>query len=72
MRRDRVDDERVDDRRDRAEPRPEVRDQLRQRDPGAEEQRVFLRPPTQPSEAEQLQADSRARADDQREEQPGP
>ena len=42
--RERVDDERVEDGRDRAEPRAEVRDQLGDGDPRAEEERVRSRP----------------------------
>ena len=39
---DRVHDERVEERRNRAEPRTEIRNQLRDRNPGTEEQRVLL------------------------------
>src|SRR5690349_24395242 len=45
---ERMHDERVDERRRRAEPRAEIRDHLRERDPCAEEQRVLLRVRKQP------------------------
>ena len=60
-------DEPVDERRQRAEPRAEVRDHLGQRDPRAEEQRVLLRVRQQPGRGEDPDPDARADADDQRE-----
>ena len=68
--RQRVDDQRVEDGRDRAEPRAEVGDQLGDGDPRAEEERVRLEARRQPTDrAEQPQPDARARADDRRHEQ---
>ncbi len=59
-RRQRVHDEREDERRDRAEPRPEVRDHLGERDPGAEEQRVLLPVREQAERAERPDPDAGA------------
>ena len=65
-RRERMDEERVENRRHRPEPRAEVGDQLHQRHPRAEEERVAAA--REPAEhAEHPQPDAGARADDQRE-----
>ena len=57
---------RVDRRRDRAEPGPEVRDQLRHGDPRAEQERVLVRSRDQPGHPEHPHSHSGARPDDQR------
>ena len=59
---DRVDGERVEDRRDRTEPRAEVRDQLGHRDQSAEEDRVRVAAREPAEHAEQPQPDAGARA----------
>ena len=55
----------VDADRDRAEPRPEVRQHLGQRHPGAEDERVVLGVRQQAGDAEDVDAEPGARADDQ-------
>ena len=57
-----------DERRDCAEPRAEIRDQLRERDPEAEEQRVRVGARKQAGDAEHPHPDAGNRADDQRQE----
>ena len=67
-RRHRVHDEGVDERRNRAEPRPEIGDQLRDRHPGTEHERVLLAAGQCADRAEEPDADAGARPDDQRHE----
>ena len=61
-----MDDECVDRRRHAAEPRPEVGQDLGQRDPAAEDERIRLPVRQQAGEPERVQAEPGARADDQR------
>src|SRR6266480_3202172 len=61
-------DEGVDERRNRPEPRTEKRNQLGDRDPRAEHERVLLPVRQRTDHAEHPKPDSRARADDQRHE----
>ena len=63
---ERIHDEGVDERRDRTEPWTEVRDQLRDRHPRAEYERVLLPARERPDGAEQPDADAGTRPDDQR------
>ena len=69
--RERVHDERVDRRRHRTEPRTEVWQHLGQRHPAAEDERVGLSVRQQPGDAEDVEPEPRARADDQRRAQSG-
>ena len=66
---DRVDDRRVQQRRHRAEPGPDVRDQLGDGDPGAEEDRVAVAARQPPEDAQDPQPDTGAHTDDQRDQE---
>ena len=60
-------DELVDEGWHGAEPRPEVRDQFHEGDPGTEEGRVLVEAGSEAERAQQPEAEAGARADDQRE-----
>ena len=63
---DRVHDQLVDERRDRSEPGADVGEQLGDRDPRAEEDRIAVSPGRPPDGAQQPEAEAGARPDDQR------
>ena len=62
-------DQLVENRRDRAQPRAEIGDQLGKRDPGAEQDRVFRHPGRKAERPEEPEPQSSADADDQRQQQ---
>src|SRR5262249_60773176 len=66
---DRVHDERIDHRGNRAEPGAEIRDQLGHAGPDPEQERVTVGARQEPGRPQDPHADSHARADDQRHEQ---